>query len=135
MSSDAEASPPRGLRPQCARVDAHGRRTNRRTLLKGAALGTATAAIPAATARAATGGDEKRVQVAVVGGGLAGLYAAGRLRKRGRSVVLLEASDRVGGKVRNLSVGPGRNDIAEGAVGNGSTPRMCTPRRSSSASA
>ncbi|MFN7133858.1 MAG: flavin monoamine oxidase family protein, partial [Myxococcales bacterium] len=41
----------------------------------------------------------KRVQVAVVGGGLAGLTAARELEKHGLTVHLLEASERLGGKV------------------------------------
>jgi malic enzyme len=54
---------------------------NRRTLIKGAAVGTAAAAVPAAAARAGRG--EERVQVAVVGAGAAGLYAADVLRAPG----------------------------------------------------
>ena len=40
------------------------------------------------------------IDVAVIGAGLAGLSAAERLRSAGREVVLLEASDGVGGRVR-----------------------------------
>jgi monoamine oxidase len=83
---------------------------SRRNLLKSAAAGTAAAAVPAAAAKAAQG--EQRVKVVVVGAGLAGLYAADQLKRR-RSLVVLEASDRVGGRVLNLKVGPRPNDITE----------------------
>ncbi|HKA25612.1 MAG TPA: FAD-dependent oxidoreductase, partial [Candidatus Eisenbacteria bacterium] len=37
--------------------------------------------------------------VVIVGAGAAGLMAARELRARGRSVIVLEARDRIGGKV------------------------------------
>ncbi|HAP77725.1 MAG TPA: FAD-dependent oxidoreductase, partial [Acidimicrobiaceae bacterium] len=43
----------------------------------------------------------ERVDVAVVGGGLAGLAAARTVHAAGKSVVVLEASDGVGGRVRS----------------------------------
>ena len=45
-----------------------------------------------------------RVDVVVVGAGLAGLSAARRLHQAGRAVVVLEASDGVGGRVRTDTV-------------------------------
>ncbi|MFE5911273.1 flavin monoamine oxidase family protein [Streptomyces wedmorensis] len=50
--------------------------------------------------------------VVVVGAGLSGLTAAHRLARLGRSVVVLEAGDRVGGRTVNL-------DVADGVVTDG----------------
>jgi monoamine oxidase len=60
--------------------------------------------------------EARRVDVVVVGAGMAGLYAARTLREAGRSVVVLEANDRVGGRVLNLPVGPRPEDVAEGGA-------------------
>jgi len=46
-------------------------------------------------------GLDKTYDVAVIGGGLAGVSAARDLRDRGHSVVLLEGSDRLGGRIFN----------------------------------
>lgn len=46
--------------------------------------------------------------VAIVGGGFAGLTAARRLSEKGVSVVVLEARERVGGRVLNEPVGNGK---------------------------
>ncbi len=53
----------------------------------------------------ARGRTTKRADVVVVGAGPAGLAAAHRLVKAGRSVVVLEARDRVGGRVYNWRCG------------------------------
>jgi phytoene dehydrogenase-like protein len=45
---------------------------------------------------------QERADVVVVGGGLAGLTCALRLASRGRSVVVLEAGDAVGGRARTV---------------------------------
>src|ERR1700676_4243839 len=48
------------------------------------------------------------VDVVVVGAGFAGLAAARDLVAAGRSVAVVEARDRVGGRVRNQPVGDGK---------------------------
>jgi monoamine oxidase len=84
----------------------------RRRLIGGAAAGAAMATLPAAQrAKAASPPKKSSVDVIVVGAGLAGLTAAREIVKAGRSVMVLEARDRVGGRVLNHSLGGG--DYAE----------------------
>lgn len=82
---------------------ARERQLSRRTLLGGTAAAAGAVALTgtaAGTASAAT----RTADVAVVGGGLAGLTAARDLVAAGRSVVVLEARSRVGGRVVNLAL-------------------------------
>lgn len=57
--------------------------------------------------RAATG-DAVEVDVAVVGAGLAGLVAARRIAGAGAEPIVLEARDRVGGRLLNEEIGEGK---------------------------
>src|ERR1700742_1398767 len=88
----ADVSPTRGV--------------TRRGLIAGAATGAAAALWPA-RADAATA-TPSSADVVVVGAGFAGLTAARKLRRAGRSVVVLEARDRVGGRVWNHDLGGGK---------------------------
>ncbi len=67
-----------------------------------------------------------RVPVAIVGGGLSGVYAAHLLRQQGIDCVLLEARDRLGGRIRSVPVsgaGSGSMPVSgAGAVLSGSVP-------------
>jgi monoamine oxidase len=51
---------------------------------------------------------QTHTDVIVVGADLAGLVAARRVTEAGRSVAVLEARDRVGGRVLNQEIGDGQ---------------------------
>jgi monoamine oxidase len=53
----------------------------------------------------------RKADVVIVGAGLAGLVAARNLKAAGRSVLVVEANDRVGGRTLNASIGDG--NVAE----------------------
>jgi monoamine oxidase len=90
--------------------------TRRRFVAGAAAVAGAglAAGVPAGAEAAASSGRPKpaeRVDVVIVGAGLAGLVAATQLTRSGHTVRVLEARDRVGGRVWNHDIGGGH--IAE----------------------
>jgi monoamine oxidase len=77
---------------------------NRRRLLQLSMLATAYSLAEKKTAQAAAAKD---ADVIVVGAGVAGLSAASHLRSAGRSVIVLEARDRTGGRIWTSREVPG----------------------------
>ncbi|QUD86836.1 flavin monoamine oxidase family protein [Phenylobacterium montanum] len=91
-----------------------GEGTSRRALLKGATLAAGAVAAPAV---AAEGGAAAPVDVIVVGAGMSGLCAARALRSQGRSVLVLEARDRVGGRTKPGAIAGVKIDLGGMWVG------------------
>jgi len=94
------------------RKDTH---ISRRKLLGGAAAAAGAAAVTSAggaadavaAPRKSPARGTRKADVIVVGAGLSGLSAARQIHAQGRSVVVLEARDRVGGRTLNHSLGGG----------------------------
>jgi monoamine oxidase len=100
------------------------RLTRRGLIGAGAAAGAAAALsrVPGAEARKAKKGKRRRrhADVVVVGAGFAGLTAALRIAAAGKSVIVLEARNRVGGRAHNAPI-PGGEITERGATFAGPT--------------
>jgi monoamine oxidase len=76
----------------------------RRGFVGTAAVGAAAVALPAAAQAKPSRRRARRADVVVVGAGLAGLAAAATIAEAGHSPIVLEATGRVGGRVRSTYV-------------------------------
>jgi monoamine oxidase len=90
-----------------SRSDDHG--ISRRRLLGAGATATAGTALAGAPGLGARQKQRHRRQadVAIVGAGFAGLTAAREIERHGRSAIVLEARNRVGGRALNADIGGG----------------------------
>lgn len=84
----------------------------RREFVKGAAALSAT--ILAGSRASASSRAASRPRVVVIGAGFAGLACASELTARGHDVVVLEARDRVGGRVHSVPFGPNEKNTEVG---------------------
>src|SRR3954468_4059577 len=83
-------------------------RPTRRRLIQAGATTAAAGAVAAAPAQAKRTRPRRKADVIVVGAGLAGLQAARKVREGGKSVLVMEAQRRVGGRTLNEDIGGGQ---------------------------
>jgi monoamine oxidase len=88
-------------------VMSSGTRISRRRFVGGAAAGVAAAGVPAPSTARSRPKLIEATDVVVVGAGLAGLAAGRRLKQAGINFEIVEARDRVGGRLLNHGIGDG----------------------------
>ena len=83
----------------------------RRNILATSALGAAALALPRMAFAA------EKADVVIIGAGLSGLHSAELLRELGMSVIVLEANDRIGGRVQTVQTVDGPVDVGASQIG------------------
>lgn len=89
----------------------------RRTAIKSIALGTAATGAAVGGVEVVSAQEIRNVDVIVVGAGAAGSMAATHIAKAGKSVVLLEANDRIGGRLKRGEIAGQSIDLGGQWVG------------------
>lgn len=104
-------------------ADSNGVDRRRALKLGGAALVTLSASgvLPACTDQSApkssSAGGASKTDVLIIGAGLSGLYTAGLLESQGVRVMVLEADDRVGGRIRTMDMLAGKPEAGGMQIG------------------